>query len=321
MKENLAEILKREFDRGAGEIDDAVQNLETESPEVSNLEMSGHMRQEFLGKLRAYKKNTGGSMDSADGAGSTGNNGADRIHMDMDDGLLLARMSEEGREAYLLGKKLLEKRENGGEVMEISRKRARTVRFLKKRVSIAAGFAAVLALAMGLTSVGGRTYVMDGINTVKNGINNAVMNSEEKVRVKSEGKMQEVYAEINDTFGVEMVTMNYLPDGFELSELEINQPDKLALISLGDKKGKYIRWYIYTNYKDSSLGRYFDDELLEEDEEIVSEVSIKTEKYRNPENITYHYVEFSYNNVNYELIMDVSDRELKKILKNLFFSK
>jgi hypothetical protein len=188
-----------------------------------------------------------------------------------------------------------------------------------RRAYVAVALAAMLVLAFGLTSFGGRTYVMDMINQVKNGISRVAMNSKESDREYSQSDIENTYTEVNRELGIDMVRPDYLPAGYMFKESDINKEGQFAFLSYSDTEKGWIHYFIYANHRDQSISIYQDDECLETEEYIISDVSIRISKYKNPENVIYYYARFSYDNVNYDLSSNLKYSEFEKILKNLFF--
>lgn len=299
MKENLEDILKQEFNIEAEEIDCELTKQEAEEPEFSNVHVTDSMKQDFLSRLHA----------------------SETVTDDMDDEALLAQMSDEAREAYRLGKELLERRRREEE--EKAEKEKETaecpVRTRKKRPYFAAAVVAVIVLGTSVTSYGGRTYIMDMVNQVINGINHTAMDSKEKNRSYSESEIEDTYLAVNEKLGINVVMPVYLPSGYKIEETDINAEAQYAYISYLREGGKWIRYYMYGNYADQSVSIYRDDKLLSQNEYFVSDVSIKIVSYCNPENTVYYVLNFTYQNVNYEMISNENYGEIKKIMKNLFF--
>jgi hypothetical protein len=337
MKDNLVDIPEQKLDSEAEEILRDLAEAEASDPELASLEVSEEMEKDFHERLHAL-------MQKRERA--------------QEDELLLAQMSEEGREAYQLGKEMMAQKlrdeeskeienfssdaENSGtdagsvevvesveatediapvvEIKSAGKHPRRRMGRRSRRVYAVVALAAMLVLAFGLTSFGGRTYVMDRINRVLNGGSNYIaMDTEEGERQYSEMDMEEVYLKISKELGIEMVVPDYLPKGYAIEEIDINKEGQFAYLSYADKDTGWIHYFMYTNHRDQSISIYQDDECIETEESIISDVSIQISKYKNPENIIYYYARFSYNNVNYELSSNIKYSEFEKILKNLFF--
>jgi hypothetical protein len=335
MKDNLVDIPEQELDSEAEEILRDLAEAEASDPELASLEVSEEMEKDFHERLHAL-------MQKRERA--------------QEDELLLAQMSEEGREAYQLGKEMMaqklrdeeSKTENSRSAAEKSATDAGLVQAVEsveatediapvveiesagkqprrrrgrrsRRVYVAVALAAMLVLAFGLTSVAGRTYVMDVINQVKNGMNIVAMDSEEGDREYSQSEIENIYADVNRELGIDMVKPDYLPDEYVLKESDINKDGQFAFLSYSDRENGWIHYFVYANHRDQSISIYQDDEYLETEEYIISDVSIQISKYKNPENVIYYYARFSYDDVNYDLSSNMKFSEFKKILKNLFF--
>lgn len=81
-----------------------------------------------------------------------------------------------------------------------------------------------------------------------------------------------------------------------------------------------IRYAMYTNSKDSSLGQKTVDNLINEYEVENGEKKIQVKEYEVKNTKEKRYIaEFEYKDVQYQLKGIMEKDEFEKILKNLFF--
>lgn len=327
MKEKIEDILTKGYDAEAEEISREVVAREAADLEFAALKADDSMKQEFLRKLRAREN---ASVEMSEEL-------VPEILSDFgEDEKILAQMSKEGQEAYRLGREIMEKRaaqENEGEPdMEntgdntgnpggasTDSSSGKVVRFRRKRVYLLVALVAILVMAFGMTSIGGKNYVMDMVNEILAGKEQTTLDSKEEDRKYSERENDEVYAQIDDELGIDVVAFQYLPESYKLEEVEIDKEADRAYISYGSGANKWIRYYIFPNQTDQSISVYRDDELLNEEELIILDTIIDIRKYKTPDKITYYEAHFIYNNVNYQLSTNIKHEEFEKILKNLFF--
>ena len=184
--------------------------------------------------------------------------------------------------------------------------------------------AVVCALAVGVTSIGGPKKVIEKVQGVlesRERINNDTDEDGrvDEIEVASEA---EAYQKIEDTFGFYPVRLDYLPDGIEFDELIITEgAENIYLNYIGNNKQNIV-YFIYPSYRTSSIGRDVEDELVDEYERVVSDITISIKEYFVEENQTSRYkVSFEYQNVYcYLEIHNVASREVEKIIENLFFN-
>lgn len=194
----------------------------------------------------------------------------------------------------------------------------------KKRHYLIIALAAVLVIVAGsaMTGVGSKSYwkVMweqiagdAGIT----GIDVDDMESHESEDIDEMG----VYREINEKFGIASVRLRYKPSGTILTRYIIDEAQRKAFLFY-KYNDEIIRYTIYMNDTDSSLGQKELDTLIDEYDFQISNVNIHVEKY-SIENLEKNrfIAEFEYQDVQYQLIGALHQEEFEKILENLFFVK
>lgn len=195
----------------------------------------------------------------------------------------------------------------------------KVIRFFVKKPYVAVVMVVVLTMGVGMTSFGGKKYVMDIINEMFPGKEQTTLNSKDEEREYSDRKPDEVYAQVNQELGINMVEFFYLPKDYNLAEVDIDSNADRAYISYTDDKEGWIQYFMYVNQADQSVSVYHDDEMVKEEQIILSDTLINIIKYKNTDDSVYYEATFIYENVNYRLTANVEESEFKKIVKNLFF--
>lgn len=129
----------------------------------------------------------------------------------------------------------------------------------------------------------------------------------------------EIYKEIAEVMGNYLVRMEYKPEDMVLQRYTIDEDQRMAVLfyKYGDET---IRYYMYTNSKDSSLGEKSVDDLIDKYEIttnghniLVKEYSIKGSEQKR------YTADFEYKDIQYQIKGKLKQEELDEILKNLFF--
>ena len=202
-------------------------------------------------------------------------------------------------------------------------KRHKKVIRKKKKSKLAIGaLAAVLILVCGsvMTSVGSKSYWKTLWNDSNGDEQNNGIDVENMEKKESEGTDEaEVYKEIAKIMGNYLVRMEYKPRGMVLKRYTIDKEQRRAALfyQYGEQ---VIRYTMYTNSKDSSLGQKTVDNLINAYEIDKNGKKIKIEEYRVKNIKEKRYIaEFEYKDVQYQLKGIMEKDEFDKIIKNLFF--
>ncbi|MGN0403594.1 MAG: DUF4367 domain-containing protein [Bariatricus sp.] len=191
----------------------------------------------------------------------------------------------------------------------------------KKRVYLLVAAVAVLALAAGMTSIGGAPFVAKIRKQLIGEREMVKVNSEregEEDRVIMEGEEGKIWQEIKDQLGIEPVRLGYLPDGMKFIDCEIDADVEEACL-LYECKGTVVEYQIISNYRDKSIGYDIEDNLIDEKELNIKGNNIVL-RYYNIDNTNEEecVAFFKYNNVQYVLRTRIG-YEVEKILENLIF--
>ena len=183
--------------------------------------------------------------------------------------------------------------------------------------------AVVCALAVGVTSIGGPKKVIEKFGwNIGDREQTNIDTDDDRIKEPDVVSEAEAYEKIEDEFGFYPVRLDYLPDGIEFDELIITEgAENIYLNYIGEKEETLI-YFIYPNYRTTSIGRDVEDKLVNEYEKVVSDNTINIKEYLIEENQESRYIaQFEYQNAYYVLRMNsVEKKEVNKILENLFFN-
>lgn len=321
------------------EAESIVKEIE-ENQEVQNLEFSDQAESALQAKIQAYEKmcaeRNKGNPFGAEFSEELTPNFTGRTN-DNGEGFL----SEEDRKALRLGRELLQKQaeeqtkhevnteyhkhlnsENESSGKAKQGKRTGSFRMPKKKRLVLA-LAAVLVLVIGtsVTTVGSKSYLKE--------IWESVVGDGEKVAVTSVQDMDKreteeidervVYNEVAKKINIQPVWFGYLPEEMLIQNFSVDEEQKRVEIFF-EYKGEIIRYDVYVNGHDSSLGQKEEDKLLKEFELKVSQQKIMVEKYEVKNKPHSRYViSFSYNGVLYQLKGVMEWEEAEKIINKFTF--
>ena len=205
---------------------------------------------------------------------------------------------------------------------EYDKRHKKVVRKKKKSKLVIGALAAVLILVCGsvMTSVGSKSYwkmLWNDSNgdEQNNGIDVENMESIETEDIDEVG----VYKEIAKVMGDYLVRIEYKPEDMALKKYSVDQNQRRANLFYQNGK-EIIRYSMYMNSKDSSLGQKTVDNLVDEYEVEKKGRQIRVEEYEVRKTKEKRYIaEFEYKGVQYQLKGIMEKEEFDKIIKNLFF--
>lgn len=197
----------------------------------------------------------------------------------------------------------------------------------KRRVRIMAALAAalVLALGLGMTSFGSKSYWKVLMDRMLGKTPQEVTNVEDMESVETENQAElEAYQEVNQLMGRSVVRIVYKPEQMYFSEYTIEESIQRAQLFYEygtEDETEMIRYIVYLNEVDSSWGKTAEDEKLSEEIVTVNGVDVIIKEYDVPNKEMSRFdVEFQYEGVHYRLIGIMEREEIKKIVENLLFS-
>ena len=181
--------------------------------------------------------------------------------------------------------------------------------------------AVVCALAVGVTSMGGPDRVMEKFGRIIGDREQDYMNTDDErtdeIEVVSEA---EAYQKIEDEFGFYPVRLDYMPRGMEFEEIIFAEGAQYIYLCYEGKNENAIAYFIYPNYRTGSLGQDVEDELIDEYDKVVKDITISIKEYSIENNQTSRYIiSYEYKNIFYTLeINNIEESEVEKIIENLY---
>ena len=205
---------------------------------------------------------------------------------------------------------------------EYDKRHKKVVRKKKKSKLVIGALAAVLILVCGsvMTSVGSKSYWKTLWNDSNgdeqnNGIDVENMESIETEDIDEVG----VYKEIAKVMGNYLVRLEYKPKGMVLTRYTVDEDQRRATLFY-KYENEIIRYTMYMNSKDSSLGQKAVDKLLDEYVVMNGKKEINVKEYEVKDQKEKRYIaEFEDKGIQYQLKGVMGKEEFEKILKNLFF--
>ena len=207
---------------------------------------------------------------------------------------------------------------------EYDKRHKKVVRKKKKSKLVIGALAAVLILVCGsvMTSVGSKSYWKTLWNDSNGDEQNNGIDVENMESIESEDIDEiKAYKDIARVMGDSLVRLKYKPEDMVLKKYSIDSEQRR--VTLFYQYGEQvIRYAMYTNSKDSSLGQKTVDNLINEYKVENGEKQIQVKEYEVKNTKEKRYIaEFEYKDVQYQLKGIMEKDEFEKILKNLFFEK
>ena len=205
---------------------------------------------------------------------------------------------------------------------EYDKRHKKVVRKKKKSKLVIGALEAVLILVCGsvMTSVGSKSYWKVLWERISGEEKYNLINVEDMETKETDDIDEiEVYKEIAKVMGDYLVRIEYKPEEMALKKYSVDQNQRRA--NLFYQNGKEIlRYSMYMNSKDSSLGQKTVDNLVDEYEVENEGKKIQVEEYEVKNTKEKRYIaEFEYKGVQYQLKGIMEKEEFDKIIKNLFF--
>ena len=181
------------------------------------------------------------------------------------------------------------------------------------------GIAAVVAMAIGLTSFGGAKKVFTEVKRFVSGKEQVVTNTNDGNFDEEISSEEEAYQAIEDKFGFYPVRMYYLPEGMDFVEATVEEEKQLAFMHYADEKDRSISYCVVTNYRTSSVGVDIEDDVIQTYEKEIRGLTIHFEVYSVEENKDKRWkVRFEYEDAQYTLLfMGIDESEVNRIIEKL----
>lgn len=207
---------------------------------------------------------------------------------------------------------------------EYDKRHKKVVRKKKKSKLVIGALAAVLILVCGsvMTSVGSKSYWKTLWNDSNGDEQNNGIDVENMESIETEDIDESaVYKEIAKVMGNYLVRLEYKPKGMLLKRYTVDG-DQRRVTFFYKYENEIIRYAMYMNSKDSSLGQKAVDKLLDEYIVMNGENEISVKEYEVKDQKEKRYIaEFEDKGIQYQLKGVMEKEEFEKILKNLYFSK
>ena len=220
------------------------------------------------------------------------------------------QLSPEDREALELGRQIRRERE------EAQEKKGR-----KRFGKIALNLAAVLALVsiLGITSVGGPARLVEMMKRAVGEREVVQVDSTEENLKIAEEREEEAYQKIKDAFGVDPVKIIASPEGFEFSELVIDETIQTAEMFY-QYKGENVVYFVNASYTSTSWGMDVEDTVTDTYYKEKEGTKIEIKEYEIvSSDIKRYSASYKYKGVEYFLIGTMSKQDFEVIVENLYF--
>ena len=204
------------------------------------------------------------------------------------------------------------------ELIRLGKKYKRT-RKLQRYLVLAA--ALILAMALGITSMGGPEKVLEKVSWMIAGRHQTNMDSgNERVVRMDEASEEDVYQQLEEKLGVYPVRINYLPGGIGFVEGDVYGDTSSALILYGIGADVKISYNIRLNYQVGSWGKDVEDEFFDGYVMQVNDVPINVNRYKVSDGQERTIASFEYQGVGYSLTFaDFKPEEVEEVLNQLYF--
>ena len=234
-------------------------------------------------------------------------------------------MPEKDREAFRLGREMQALQENGKTVSDENEVDThKTIPFKKRRKKtyLLVAIVAVLAFAMSMTSIGEVPLVTEIKNQILGTSRMVKMNSEregDEAVVEEQHTEFEVYEEIEKAFGMNVVGLEYLPEGVTFLDYELDSTLKRAYLFY-QCQNSILEYRISFSPTEQAIGYQVEDQLLNEQTLNVNGTPITLKSYETSgSSEILHVANFEYQSIYYTITGNLSDAEMKEIIKNLYF--
>lgn len=202
-------------------------------------------------------------------------------------------------------------------------KRSKKVYRKKKKRYVVLALAGVFILVFGsvMTSVGSKSYWKVLWDRIAGDEKASIINVD-KMDAQETQDIDEiqVYKEIWNELGISPIGLGYLPENTYLKEYELDKEQRKATL-LYDYNGQTIRYMMYMNDEDSSLGQIKADKLIDEYQvKTVGEIVVSIKEYKvGSSELNRYVVDFEYMDAQYQIMGILEQGEIEKIIKNLAF--
>lgn len=317
MKNNdelLEQMIKQDFKRAAKEEDAALgkdddisvpvgmkESLYLKiSEEIERLEKSGKVEKEKEEKGEDVKK-----IDNIIEIGTVRKKKQDNLY---------ANMSEEDLKALEIGRRVMEEEERAQREGKVVRKKKRV-----RKAYFGLAAAVVLAMAVGLTSMGGPERIISMMRrVVGNREIEQVDSSEDNLIIVNENE-EEAYRRIGEEFGIEPVRIIIVTDNMKFVSMKYDELMRAAELSY-EYAGEKLIYLINSSYLKESFGFEIEDKVLDKYSVEVCGKEIEIKQYQVAKGKTSRFsASFEERGLNYFLTGTMEKTEFELIVNNLYF--
>lgn len=281
--DDFEKFINEELEREAEEIERELQK----HPELASLKASDSLKEKIDAKIEAIER--------------------ERV---------ISQLSEEDREALLLGREVRKEKEE-----EKKRREKRRKSRMWKRL-VAAAAVVVIVASVGITSVGGPKRVMEFMKRSLGGREQDAGNSAdaEKILALEDSEEEKAYQEIKDKLGFEPVKITAISDTMKYKCMELDEYLQTVnmIYVVEDVNVSYV---IQGAYVEDVWATDIEDELMGEYTYPLDKVTVKISQYWVKDLKKSKFVGvFEYNDVYYRLTAVIEKEDFEKILKKLHFA-
>lgn len=224
-----------------------------------------------------------------------------------------AQLSDEDRRALELGKEMMRQQEEETTKTVVRKKK-------RPKVYLVLAAALVLAMALGVTSMGGPDRVIKIVKSAVGDREVVKVNSNEDNLVMEQEDEETAYQKIRDTFGVDAVRFYGKPDGMVFDKVELVKELQMSEVFY-KYKNKNVVYLISALYVDATYGIDVEDEIIEQYYIEKKDVKIEMTEYRvKGTGETRFSAKFSYDSLEYFLVGTMEKEEFEKIVNSFVFS-
>lgn len=192
----------------------------------------------------------------------------------------------------------------------------------KKKRRLFLALAAVLILVCGsvMTGTGSKSYWKVLMDQIAGGERASHIDVEEMESEETNDWNEiQIFNEIHRELGIYPVRFGFVPDGMIFTGYEIDKEQSRAIMFY-EYGSQIIRYSMYMNDVDSSHGQIEPDQLIDEYQIKIDDISVNIKEYSVANHDENRYVaEFEYRDAQYQLIGFMKKEEFNKIIENLYF--
>ncbi|MCI9227415.1 MAG: DUF4367 domain-containing protein [Dorea sp.] len=226
---------------------------------------------------------------------------------------LYANMSEEDKKALEIGRRIMEEEAKEEFRVKIVRKKRRF------RMYIGLAAALVLAMAVGVTSLGGPERIIRMLTQMVGDREVVQVDSSDDNKVIVKEEEEEAYQKVREEFGVDPVRIFWRPRGMKFIKMQLDEEMRIAEINFKYNEESIVYW-INASYAKSSWGIDVEDNVTEKYTKEINDCLIEIKEYEILQTKAKRYsASFRYNGLEYFIMGKIQKEEFEEIINNLYF--